>query len=119
MMVVHSEDGLDEISLSDLTQIFHVKDGKIEESVICPEDVGLVTTAIEKLQGGSADQNGAIIHAVFSGTEGPPADIICLNAAAAFVTAGKDADLKSGLARAREVIATGAALKKLVAMKTA
>ena len=119
MMIVHSEDGLDEISLSDLTRIIRVKEGKVEDTLICPEDVGLVTTPIEKLQGGSAEQNGAIIHAVFSGTEGAPCDIICLNAAAGFVTAGKDPDLKSGLERARQVIKDGLALKKLTAMKTA
>jgi anthranilate phosphoribosyltransferase len=119
MMIVHAEDGLDEISLSDLTRILRVKDGKTEETVLCPEDVGLVTVPLEKLQGGSAEQNAAIIHAVFSRTEGPAADIICLNAAAAFVVAGKDADLKSGIARARQIIADGLALKKLKDMKTA
>jgi anthranilate phosphoribosyltransferase len=118
MMVVHAEDGLDEISLSDLTRILHVKNGKVEEMVICPEDVGLTTVPLEKLKGGSAEQNAAIIHAVFSGTEGPPADIICINAAAAFVTAGKDPDLKAGLARAKEIVGSELALKKLKDMKT-
>lgn len=119
MMTVHSEDGLDEISLSDLTRIIRVREGKVEESIICPEDVGLETTPIEKLQGGSAEQNGAIIHAVFSGTTGAPHDIICLNAAAGFVTAGKDPDLKAGIERAKQVIQDGLALKKMTAMKGA
>jgi len=119
MMVVHSADGLDEISLSDFTQILHVKDGKIEESLICPEDLGLATVPIAKLQGGTAEQNAAIILSVFSGEQGPANDIICLNAAAAFVTAGKDPDLKSGLARAQKIIADGLALKKLKDMKSA
>ena len=119
MMIVHAEDGLDEISLSDLTRILRVKDGKTEEMVICPEDVGLETVPLEKLQGGSAEQNAAIIHAIFSGTEGPAADIVCLNAAAAFVVAGKDPDLKAGISRARQIIADGLALKKLKDMKTA
>lgn len=119
MMIVHAEDGLDEISLSDLTRILRVKEGKTEELVICPEDVGLETVPLEKLQGGSAEQNAAIIHAVFSGTEGPAADVVCLNASAGFVVAGKDPDLKAGIARARQVIADGLALKKLKDMKTA
>ncbi len=118
MMVVHAEDGLDEISLSDLTRILHLKDGKTEEIVLCPEDAGLVTVALEKLQGGSAEQNAAIIHAVFSGTEVPAGDIVSLNAAAAFITAGKDADFKAGVARARQIIADGLALKKLKDMKS-
>ncbi|HYD18592.1 MAG TPA: anthranilate phosphoribosyltransferase [Patescibacteria group bacterium] len=119
MMVVHSLDGLDEISLSDLTQIFHVKDGKLTETLVCPEDAGLETQPLEKLQGGSAEQNGAIIHSVFSGTTGAPHDVICLNAAAAFVTAGKDPDLKAGVERAKQVIRDGLALKKILAMKGA
>jgi anthranilate phosphoribosyltransferase len=119
MMVVKSEDGLDEISLSDLTRIVRVREGKVEESIICPEDAGLVTTPIDKLQGGTAEQNAAIIKAVFEGAEGAPHDIICLNAAAGFVTAGKDPDLKAGLERARQVIADGLALKKMLAMKGA
>lgn len=119
MMVVKSEDGLDEISLSDLTRIVRVREGKVEENIICPEDVGLTTTPLEKLQGGSAEQNAEIIKAVFEGAEGAPHDIICLNAAAGFVTAGKDPDLKAGLERARQVIADGLALKKLQAMKGA
>ncbi|MEZ0261477.1 MAG: anthranilate phosphoribosyltransferase [Alphaproteobacteria bacterium] len=119
MMVVKSEDGLDEISLSDLTRIVRVREGKVEESIICPEDVGLTTTPLDKLQGGTAEQNAAIIKTVFEGAEGAPRDIICLNAAAGFVTAGKDPDLKAGLARAQQVIADGLALKKLQAMKGA
>ena len=117
MMVIHSEDGLDKISLSDFTQIYHVKDGKIEQSIICPEDFGISTAPIEKLQGGSIEQNAAIIHAVLSGTNGPTADIVCLNAAAIFMTTGKDSDLKSGLERARKTISDGIALKKLEDMK--
>ena len=81
--------------------------------------MGLTTKPLEKLQGGSAEQNAAIIHAVFSGTTGAPHDIICLNAAAGFVTAGKDPDLKAGLERARQVIADGLPLKKMLAMKGA
>lgn len=119
MMIVHSMDGLDEISLSDLTQIIRVKEGKVEEMLVCPEDAGLETTPLEKLQGGTAEQNAKIITAVFEGETGAPHDIICLNAAAAFMTAGKDPDLKAGVARAKEIIAGGLALKKLQAMKGA
>lgn len=117
MMIVRSEDGLDEISLSDFTNIYHVKDGKIEKSIICPEDMGLTTASIEKLQGGSAEHNAAMIEAVFSGTEGPTADIVCLNAAAAFTISGVSENLTQGVERARKVLADGSALKKLKAMR--
>ena len=117
IMVVRSEDGLDKISLSDFTQIYRVKDGKIEQSIICSEDFGISTVPIEKLQGGSIEQNIAIIHAVLSGTKGSAADIVCLNAAAVFMMAGKAPDLKSGLNYARKTISDGIALKKLEDMK--
>jgi anthranilate phosphoribosyltransferase len=117
MMIVRSEDGLDEISLSDLTQILRVKDGKIEQSIICPEDVGFTTVPIEKLQGGSAEQNATIIEAVFSGTEGPAADIVCLNAAATFMISGLSETLAQGIEQARKILSSGAALKKLKEMK--
>jgi anthranilate phosphoribosyltransferase len=118
-MILHSEDGLDEISISDFTRICRVKDGKVEESLFCPEEAGIAVAPIEKLKGGSAEQNAAIIHAVFSGTGGAPHDVICLNAAAAFVVSGQDADMKSGVERARGTIAGGLALKKMLAMKGA
>jgi len=118
MMIVRSEDGLDEISLSDFTQIFHVKDGKIEQSIICPEDAGLSTVAIEKLQGGSAEKNAAIIETIFSGTEGPAADIVCLNAAAAFMISGLSENLVQGVERARKVLSSGGAAKKLKEMRS-
>lgn len=119
VMIVHSEDGLDEISLSGLTQIYRLRDSRIEEILICPEDVGLKTVPMIELKGGSADENAAIITDIFSGKEGAPADIVCLNAAAAFVTAGKDDGFEAGIARAREILQSGLALQKLETMKTA
>lgn len=119
VMIVHAEDGLDEISLSDLTRILRIRDGKIEETILCPEDVGLATVPIEELKGGTAEESAAIITAVFEGQAGPAADIVCLNAAAGFVVAGKAQDIAEGLALARQAIADGRALAKLNAMKTA
>lgn len=119
MMTVRSEDGLDEISLSDLTRIIRVREGKVEETVICPEDVGLETTPIEKIAGGTPQQSAAIITAVFEGAEGAPHDVICLNAAAGFVAAGKAENLMEGLELARQAVKDGLALKKMQGMKTA
>jgi anthranilate phosphoribosyltransferase len=117
IMAVHSEDGLDELSISAPTHIYRLKDGKISREKISPEDAGIKTAAIETLRGGTAAQNAAIIGDIFSGTQGPASDIVCLNAAAGFVIAGREPDLKHGLHRARQVIADGLAHKKLLETK--
>jgi anthranilate phosphoribosyltransferase len=117
VICVHSEDGLDEFSVSAPTHVCRLKDGKITHTTVKPEDALVETAPADKLRGGSAEQNAAIIHAVFSGTAGPLADIVALNAGAAFVVAGLDADIIEGVDRARGVIADGKALKKLTDMK--
>jgi anthranilate phosphoribosyltransferase len=117
VMAVHSEDGLDELSISAPTHIYRLKDGKISHDKILPEDIGIKTAAIEALRGGTAAQNAAIIRDIFSGAQGPAADIVCLNAAAGFVVAGREPDLKHGFCRAQQVIADGLALKKLSEIK--
>ncbi len=66
VMVVHGEDGLDEISISAPTYFCHLKNEKIIEGKITPDKVGVQTYPLEKLQGGSAVENAAIIHAAFS-----------------------------------------------------
>jgi len=117
MLVAHSEDGLDEISLSAPTDIYRLSGGNIEHMKLTPEDFGTPPAPLEKLSGGSAEQNAAIIHAVFSGTPGPLRDVICINAAAGLVTAGTVADYKTGMELARDTIQSGKALQKLKSMK--
>ncbi|MDE1153304.1 MAG: anthranilate phosphoribosyltransferase [Micavibrio sp.] len=117
LMAVHSEDGLDEISLSAPTDIYRLHNGSIDNAKVTPEDFGAVPAPLEKLAGGSSEQNAAIIHAVFSGTPGPLLDVICVNAAAGFVTNGTAPDFKTGMSLARDTVKSGAALRKLKAMK--
>ena len=119
VMAVHSDDGLDEISISALTHISHLKNGAVTETSLTPELFGVSPAPLEKLAGGTAQQNGAIIHAVFSGTGGPLLDIICVNSAAGFMMTGKADNLPQGYALAKETVQSGAALAKLKAMKVA
>ena len=119
VMAVHSDDGLDEISISAMTHVARLKNGIISENTLVPEMFGVKEAPLEKLAGGTAQQNGAIIHAVFSGTGGPLLDIICVNAAAGFMMAGKADNLTRGYALAKETVQRGAALAKLKAMKVA
>jgi anthranilate phosphoribosyltransferase len=117
VMVVHSEDGLDELSISAPTHICRLKDGKISSGKISPEEIGIKTAPIETLRGGTAKQNAVIIRDIFFGLQGPTSDIVCLNAAAGFVIAGHAPNLQQGLRRAQQVVAGGLALKKLSEMK--
>ncbi|MCK5555744.1 MAG: anthranilate phosphoribosyltransferase, partial [Alphaproteobacteria bacterium] len=117
LMTVHGDDGLDEISISAPTQICHLKDGKIIQKKIIPEEAGVETYPVEKLRGGSAGENAEIIRSVFSNQNKPATESVCFNAAAGFVVAGKSTDLKEGVLLARQTITDGLALKKLSEMQ--
>jgi anthranilate phosphoribosyltransferase len=114
-LVVHGAEGLDEISLSGPTYVLDVHDGDVGESVVRPEQYGLRPASSEEVKGGDAAANAEIIRGVLSdvGATDAQRDIVALNAAAALVAAGVAADMKAGLERAREVMASGAALRTL------
>ena len=117
VMAVHGEDGLDEISISTPTHVCHLKNGKIVEKKITPDEAGVATYPLEKLQGGGAEENAVTIHSIFSGQNKAATEIVCLNAAAGFVIADAAPDLRQGALVARRVIADGLALEKLLGMK--
>ena len=115
--VVHGAGGLDEIALSGPTRVSELRDGAVQTSEIRPEDFGLQLVEPEALQGGDAGENARILRAVLDGQEGPPQDVVLLNAAAAIAAGGIAADMKEGLERARTSIGSGSArsvLDKLV-----
>lgn len=112
VMVVHAGDGLDEFSLSAPARVARL--GGVE--TVAPEDAGLASVPPGQVRGGGPEENAAIIRAVFAGGGGPCADIVCLNAAAGFVVAGAELDMKRGVSRARDVIGQGLALKKMEEM---
>jgi anthranilate phosphoribosyltransferase len=113
-LVVHGEDGLDEISSISPTLVWEVEDGKVKEGRIEPGELGLDPADPQALQGGSAEENARIIREeVLSGKPGPRRDIAVLNAAAVLYAAGRAADLKEGLALAEDAVDSGRALRKL------
>lgn len=117
-LAVHSDDGLDEISISKPTQACLLKNGKVVRLDLQPENAGVMRADLKKLRGGSAADNAAIIEKVFSTyTDSPATDIIAVNAAAAFMIYGLDRNLAQGVARAREVLSSGAAYQKLKDMR--
>jgi len=116
VMVVHSEDGLDEISIGAPTQVAELKDGVIKNYVIAPEDFGLQCSGLEALKVGTAQESLDMILSVFANEAGPARDIIQLNAGAAIYVAGLTDSLEEGIARAGEVIASGEARARLDAL---
>ncbi|WP_314001046.1 anthranilate phosphoribosyltransferase [uncultured Paenibacillus sp.] len=116
-LVVSSHDGLDEISISDATQISELKDGEVHTFDIAPEDLGLARRSLGEVAGGDAAENAAIIRRVFRGEEkGAYRDIVLANAGACIYVGGLADSLPEGVRAAAETIDSGAAGGKLEAL---
>ncbi len=113
VLVVHGEDGLDEISCGAPTQMAELKAGTVRRSTLTPEQFGLQRTAIDALVVKDAEQSLKLLREVLADTPGPARDIVMLNAGAAIYAAGLADSMGQGLDKAREVIADGAAQRKL------
>ena len=118
VMVVNGEDGLDEITISNVTHVAEFKDGKITEYQIKPEDFGLQTAPIETIQVHDAEHAKAMLMSVLKNQIGPARDIVLLNAGAAVYVSGVADTLKQGIEKAHRSIETGAALNKLQTLIT-
>jgi len=112
-LVVHGEDGLDEITVTGKTQICELKDGRIKSYFISPEDFGLSRASLSSLRGGTADENAALLRSILAGAPGPRRDVVLMNTAAALVAGDRMETLRQGAALAEEVIDGGHALAKL------
>jgi anthranilate phosphoribosyltransferase len=113
VLVVHADDGLDEISIGSLTHIAELKDGAITTYTIQPEDFGMQRADLSAIRAEDAGHSLAIIKSVLANEDGPAKDIVCLNAGAAIYAAGLVSSFAEGVGRAREVIASGEAAAKL------
>ena len=112
-LVVHSAEGLDEISPEGVTHGWSVENGEVTEVQLCPTDFGLPSHPIATIVGGDAAQNSGALLAVLDGSEGPVTDFVLLNAAAALVVAGAAQDYIAGVAIARDSIGSGRAREVL------
>jgi anthranilate phosphoribosyltransferase len=112
-IVVHSRDGLDEISVSAPTRVSEVRDGQIRAYEITPHDLGIDVHPIEALAGGDAAENARIAWAILDGEEGARRDVVAANAGAALYVSGAAATLIEGVELARQAINSGAARAKL------
>ena len=112
-MVVHSEDGMDEISISAPTHVAELRNGEINTYQITPEDFDLSSRNSKDIIVSNAEQSLDIMNAVLDNQAGAALDIVVLNAGAAIYTAGLVDNLSSGIVKATETIASGAAKQKL------
>jgi len=113
-LVVHGMDGLDEISISDKTKVSHLRNGKVDNYFIKPEDFKIHKARKEDVLGGTINQNMEITVNILTGEEkGAKRDVVLLNAAAAIFVGGKAKDLKEGIKLAGGSIDSGAAKRKL------
>nr|WP_298250992.1 anthranilate phosphoribosyltransferase [uncultured Halomonas sp.] len=112
VLVVHAEDGLDEISVAEPTRVAELRDGEIHEYVITPEDLGIPRQSLDPLRVASAEDSLRLVEQALKG-EGPAADIVSLNAGAALYAADVADSLKEGVALAQDAQASKLPLEKL------
>jgi anthranilate phosphoribosyltransferase len=117
-LVVHGDDGLDEITTTGVTRIAEVRGGEVVCSTLEPERFGLRRARLDELAGGDPEENAAAMHRVFAGEEGALADVTVLNAGAALYVSGIAPGIAEGIEKAREVLASGAAARKLEELRS-
>jgi len=113
VMVVHSADGLDELSIADKTYVAELKEGVVTTYTIHPEKLGFVLGNLNDIKADDAEDSLNIIKDAFSGKEGAARDIISLNAGAAIYVCGLTDSLMSGIERSRLALSDGSAQQKL------
>ena len=114
VMVVHGNDGMDEISISASTSVAELKNGEITEYTIQPEDFGLQQHSIATIRVNNAEESLEMVTSVLNNDASPARDIVMLNAGAAIYVAGLTASHQAGIERAEEVLASGGAKEKML-----
>ena len=117
--MVHSQDGLDEITTTGPTWVAELNEGVISRYQVAPQDFGLSLASLSDLEGGTPDENATIALKVLRGEKGPKRDIVLLNAAAAITAAGLATEIDAALPQAEQAIDSGLALTKLEQLKEA
>jgi anthranilate phosphoribosyltransferase len=112
-LVVWGRDGMDEISLGAGTLVGELRDGRIREYEIHPEDFGIAMAASRNLQVADAGESEAMLREALDDSDGLPREIVALNSGAALYAAGVADTIAEGIARARDVLARGLARQKL------
>lgn len=113
VMIVHSRDGLDEISIGDKTEVAELKDGTVRRFAIQPEDYGVTRSALDTIKASGPEDSVKTILSVLDNQAGPARDIVMLNAGAAIYVAGLAETLREGVQKADAAIASGEARNRL------
>ena len=113
-MVVSSKEGMDEISISDITYASQLRDGVIHEFEIDPQEYGIKKMPLQAIMGGDAKENAFILRNIFDNcATDAQRDIVLINTAASLMVDGLARDMQDGLEMAREALANARAKKKL------
>ncbi len=117
-LVVHGDDGLDEVTITGPTRIGEVREGQVHTYEVTPEEFGLQRATLDDISGGDATLNSNLIREVLDGKKSARRDVVLLNAAAALVAAGRADHLRDGVPLAAKAIDSGAAKQKLASLAT-
>lgn len=113
VMVVHAEDGLDEISITAPTRIAELNNKEIRNYRITPEQFGMKRDVLQAIAARNAAESLSIMHDVLNNKPGAARDVVLLNAAAAIYIAGVAEDMEDGLDQAQQALESGGAREKL------
>ncbi len=116
VLVVHSEDGLDELSINAPSHVAEVLEGQVHTFMFYPQDVGIEAQSLEQARVNSPQQSAQLIRRIFAGETGPAADMVALNAGAALYAADVASSLPEGVEMARVALANGSVAKTLDAL---
>ena len=108
-LVVHGEDGLDELTTTTTSRVWQVRRGDVSEWRVDPSEFGFARVTLDDLRGGDVERNRELADAIVEGATGPRSDLVALNAAAALLVADVVPDLSAGVERARLLLGEGAA----------
>ena len=116
-MVVHGEDGLDEITLDGRTRISELRNDTIRTFDLDPSDLGFERRGLDEIRGGDPEENAAITLEVLKGRPGAPREIVLLNSGAAIYIAEVAESIRAGVEAARHSIDSGSALERLKTLR--
>ncbi|HEY93927.1 MAG TPA: anthranilate phosphoribosyltransferase [Dehalococcoidia bacterium] len=117
-LVVHGDDGLDEITLTANTRVCEVTGSEIKTYEISPEGLGFSRAGIDSLKGGTAEENATLLRDILNRKQGPQRDVVLMNAAAALVAGNRTRTLRAGVEAATESVDSGKAASKLESLVT-
>ena len=118
VLVVHAQDGLDELSIAGPSNVCELRDGNISRYQVTPEEMGLERASLDLIKVNDVQESVAMICALLAGESGAAADIVALNAGAAIYVAGISKDLSAGVALAQQQLASGEAAQTLQQLVT-